>query len=194
VQAQSSKFKAQGKLKGQKTRSLTILSLVTLLIFELCALCFIGCAGYQLGPTNDMAAGDKTIQIAPFINQTLEPRLSDAVTSALRKQLQRDGTYRLATRNDGDIVVSGTLTRYYRHELSLLPEDTLTVRDYRVTLTAQVTARDRWTGKVILDQPVTGFTLIRVGADLTSTERQAVPLLAADLAKNVTALLVDGTW
>ena len=55
-----------------------------------------------------------------------------------------------------------------------------------------MTARDRSTGKVILDQPVTGFTLIRVTTDLTSTERQALPLLAADLAKNVTALLAEG--
>jgi len=36
--------------------------------------------------------------------------------------------------------------------------------------------------------------MIRVGDDLTSTERQALPLLAADLAKNVTTLLVEGTW
>jgi hypothetical protein len=41
---------------------------------------------------------------------------------------------------------------------------------------------------------VTGTTLIRVTTDLTSTERQALPLLAADLAKNVTALLAEGAW
>ena len=35
--------------------------------------------------------------------------------------------------------------------------DVLTVRDYRLELTAQVTARERSTGKVILDQPVTGL-------------------------------------
>ena len=57
-----------------------------------------------------------------------------------------------------------------------------------------MTARERSTGKVILNQPVTGYTLIRVTTDLTSTERQALPLLAADLAKNVTALLAEGGW
>ena len=39
-----------------------------------------------------------------------------------------------------------------------------------------------------------GMTLVRVGPDLQSTERQALPLLATDLANNVTALLVDGSW
>jgi len=153
-----------------------------------------GCAGYKLGPTNNLAAGEKSVQITPFANQTLEPRLGDAVTGALRKELQRDGTYRLATRDAGDIVVNGVITRYHRQEQTLVPEDVVTVRDYRIALTAQVTARDRATGKVLLDQPVTGYTLLRVGSDLTSAERQALPLLATDFARQVTALLADGSW
>lgn len=153
-----------------------------------------GCAGYRVGPSNELAAGEKTVQITPFANQTLEPRLGDAVSSALRKELQRDGTYRLVTREAGDIVVNGTVTRYLRQEQTLVPEDVVTVQDYRITLTAQVIARERATGKVLLDQPVTGYTLVRAGADLTSAERQALPLLATDLARQVTALLADGTW
>jgi hypothetical protein len=141
-----------------------------------------------------MVAREKSVQIAPFANQTLEPRLTDAVTSQLRKQLQRDGTYELATRDNGDVLVTGVITSFQRHELSFLNNDTLTVRDYRLSLTAKVTARDRASGKIVLDQHVSGFTIIRVSSDLTSTERQALPLLAADLAKNVTALLADGSW
>ena len=164
------------------------------LLVSLVALGGSGCAGYKLGPVNGLAAREKSVQVNPFDNQTLEPRLTDAVTSQLRKQLQRDGTYQLASHNDGDIVVSGSVTRYVRQEVSFSSSDILTVRDYRLELRAQVTARDRRTGKVILDQAVTGTTLIRVTTDLTSTERQALPLLAADLAKNVTALLAEGAW
>ena len=150
-----------------------------------------GCAGYRLGPT--IAAG-KSVQITPFLNQTLEPRLTDAVTLQLRKQLQRDGTYKLATQDDGDIIVTGTITHFDRLELSFEPNDVLTVTDYRIQLTAQVKALDRSSGKILLDQPVRGVTLIRVGTDLTSSERQALPLLADDLAKRVVALLADGSW
>jgi hypothetical protein len=164
------------------------------LLVSLVALGGSGCAGYKLGPVNGLAAREKSVQVNPFDNQTLEPRLTDAVTSQLRKQLQLDGTYQLASHNDGDIVVSGSVTRYVRQEVSFSSSDILTVRDYRLELSAQVTARDRSTGKVILDQVVTGTTLIRVTTDLTSTERQALPLLAADLAKNVTALLAEGAW
>jgi len=164
------------------------------LLVGLVALGGSGCAGYKLGPVNGLTAKEKSVQINPFANQTLEPRLGDAVTAQLRKQIQRDGTFQLASHDDGDIVVSGAVIRYVRIEVSFSANDVLTVRDYRLELFAQVTARNRSTGKVILNQLVPGNTLIRVTTDLTSTERQALPLLAADLAKNLTALLAEGAW
>jgi len=177
---------------NQRTSALSIRARLAGLFLAI--LCFSGCAGYKLGPTNGVTAGDKSVQITPFANKTLEPRLGDAVTTQMRKELQRDGTFKLASHDDGDIIVSGVITHYTRHELTLVPHDLVTVRDYRVTLTAHVTARERGTGKILLDQPVSGFTLLRVGTDLTSSERQALPLLAADLAKHATALLVEGGW
>jgi Lipopolysaccharide-assembly len=164
-----------------------------LLLIASIAILASGCAGYQLGPTAG-PAGETSVQINPFLNRTLEPRLTDAVALQLRKELQRDGAYRLASHDDGDIVVSGTITRYDRLEVSFEPNDVLTVRDYRLQLTAQIGAFDRRSGKVLLDQQVKGVTLVRVGTDLISSERQALPLLAEDLAKNVTRLLADGSW
>ncbi len=154
-----------------------------------------GCAGYRLGPVNGLEAGEKSVQINPFANRTLQPRLTDYVTLQLRKEIQKDGTYHLSTRgDDSDFIVSGTITRYERNEVTVQSSDVLTVRDYRLTLIAQVSARQRSTGKVLFDQAVSGYTLIRVGNDLTSTERQAMPLLAGDLARNITALLSEGKW
>ena len=158
------------------------------------ALGLSGCAGYNLGPTNGQAAGSKSVQVNPFLNQTMEPQLGDDVTNQVRKQLQRNGTYHLSSANDGDIIVSGVLVSYMRIPLAFQPTDALTVTDYSVRLIAQVTARERSSGKVLLNQTVSGTTLVIVGSDLTSAERQARPLLAADLAKNVTALLAEGSW
>jgi hypothetical protein len=164
-------------------------------LFLLCvALLVSGCAGYRLGPTDGTAAGSRTIQLTPFSNQTMQPRLGDAVTTALRRAVQQDGTFRLATREKGDLVVTGVLTHYDRRELSLLPNDVLTVNDFRINVTARVTAKDRSTGKTVLDRDVTGYTLVRAGSDLASAERQAMPVLAEELARNITSLLVDGSW
>lgn len=158
------------------------------------ALVACGCAGYRLGPVTAQTERGKSIQVNFFQNQTLEPRLVEAVNHALRKNLQQDGTYKLNTRGAGDIIINGVIVNYQRQGLSFQPTDTLTVRDYQVTLVTRVTAIERGSGKVILDREVTGRTTVRSGTDLPSAERQALPLLADDLAKNATTLLVEGEW
>jgi len=161
----------------------------------MCAFAFFlaGCAGYHLGPVNGLAAGDKSIEVLPFNNQTLEPRLGEAVTESLRERLQVDGTYHLASGGDPDIVVSGVITGYSRQGLGFLNTDVSTVIDYRIGIVAHVIARDS-TGKILLDKKVNGFTLVRVGTDLADAERQSLPLLAEDLAQNVAQLLTEGAW
>ncbi|HUZ07895.1 MAG TPA: LPS assembly lipoprotein LptE [Candidatus Paceibacterota bacterium] len=153
-----------------------------------------GCAGYHLGPVNGERAGEKSIEVLPFNSKTLQPRLGEAVTQALRENLQTDGTYRLATRGGGDIVVTGVIISYVRDSLSFLPGDVLTAENYHVTITAHVTAREPGTGKLLLDKNVSGSTLVQVGTDLASAERQSTPLLAEDLARNITELLTEGAW
>lgn len=160
------------------------------------AVLLAGCAGYHLGPVNpDTAAGGgKSIEVLPFNNQTLQPRLGDAVTQALRERLQTDGTYHLATHGGGDVVVTGVIRRYQREGLSYLNTDVATVENYRVGVAAHVTARERRTGKLLLDKDVNGYALVQVGTDLASAERQSLPLLAEDLARNTVELLTEGAW
>ena len=156
-----------------------------------------GCAGYHLGPVNPdtRAGGEKSIEVLPFNNKTLQPRLGDAVTQALRERLQTDGTYHLATHGGGDIVVTGVITSYNREGLSYLNTNVATVENYRVGVIAHVAVRERSTGRVLLDKnDVKGYTLVHVGMDLSSAERQSLPLLAEDLAHNIVELLTEGAW
>jgi hypothetical protein len=153
-----------------------------------------GCAGYHLGPSDGSQASYRTVVVRPFTNQTLEPRLGDDATFALRKEIQRDGTLQLTTGANANLEVTSELVRYERSEISFYSTDVTTARDFRVMLTAHVVARDRVSGKVVLDRAVIGQSLMRVGSDQTSAERQTLPLVAADLARQITALLVDGSW
>ncbi len=165
------------------------------MLFASClVLALNGCAGYRVGPSNGERAGEKTVQVVPFTNQTAEPRLGDNATAALRKEIQRDATYRLASNDPGDIVVNGVITHFVRSGVSFQPTDVITARDYRLIIIAHVTARARVTGKVLLDKTITGDTTVRVGNDLPAAERQARPLLATDLAQQITSLLADGVW
>lgn len=158
------------------------------------ALLLAGCASYHLGPVNGAVAGEQSVEILPFNNQTLQPRLGDAVTQALRERFLVDGTYRLATHHDGDIVVTGVITQYRQQGLSYLAQDAATTENYRVDITAHVVARERDSGKVLLEKNVSGYTLVHVGLTLADAERQAAPLLAEDLARNITGLITEGAW
>jgi hypothetical protein len=157
------------------------------------ALCS-SCAGYRLGPSNGEVAGAKSVRVNLFRNETFEPRLTEAVGTALRRTMQQDGTYRLSTHGEADIVVSGIITQYQRAGISFDPRDVITPRDFQIRMVAKVTATERSTGRVLLDREVGGRTTIRMGPDLASAERQALPVLAEDLARNVTSLVVDGPW
>ena len=166
------------------------------LVFASVAAVFVlaGCAGYKLGPTNGAVAGGRSVTVNFFHNQTQEPRLIEAVNGALRKRIQQDGTLRLDTTGGGDIVLTGEITTFERSGISFNPSDIATVQDYTLRLITHVTATERGTGKVVLDKMVIGKTSIRIRQDLVSTERQVVPLAAADLADRIVSLLVDGAW
>jgi hypothetical protein len=169
------------------------LVLLWCLVFGFWGFQLVGCA-YRLGPVSGETAGAKSVQVNAFTSKVLEPRVGDAVTTSLRKQLQQEGTFRLNTKQAGDIIVSGTILEYDREHLSLERRDTLTPRDYRLYLRAHVTAQERGSGRVLLSRDVAGQTSLRVTPDLSSAERQAVPLAAEDLARNIAALLTEGEW
>lgn len=154
-----------------------------------------GCAGYQLGPTAGFEAGSRSIEIAPFTNQTMEPRLPESLVVNLRTAVQKDGAYQLATRaGDADVIVRGTLLRYERQGVTFSAQDARTVRDFQITLVAHVVAIDRYSGRKLVDQEVQGRAVVPVLQDQISSERQTLPLLTEDLSRNILILLTDGEW
>ena len=62
------------------------------------ALLLAGCAGYKLGPSTGFAAGARSVQVEIFDNDSRVPRAGEAVSHAVRKQIQQDGAYALADR------------------------------------------------------------------------------------------------
>lgn len=160
----------------------------------LSALTLAGCSSYKLGPVNGTTSGEKSIEVRPFENKTVEPYLTDAVTGEIRKRLQQDGTFRLDTHGGGDVILTGVVTHYDRTQMTVQPGDTFTVQDYNIAITAHIVARARATGDVILEKDVIGRIPVRVGNDLVSAERQNLPVLAEDLARKIVSLLAEGGW
>ena len=151
----------------------------------------VGCAHYDLGPVSGDVAGARSVQVKFFDNKTFEPRLVAAVNHSLRHHLQQDGTFRVE--NKGDLVVSGVLKSFTRNGVNYKPGDVLAVQDYSLHLIAQVIVKDK-TGNEVLNRELVGSSVVRVGADFASGQRQAVPLIADQLALRATSLIADGEW
>jgi hypothetical protein len=134
------------------------------------------------------------VQVLPFVNRTREPRISEYLSASLRRQFQQDGTFRLQTAGTPDLLVTGEIMRFERSELSYATNDVLTPQEYTLILTASVVAQDPVSGKTNVHRTVQGRTYIRAGNDLASSEREAMPNLAEDLARNAVSILVDGAW
>lgn len=79
-------------------------------LLPLIALSMVSCAGYRLGGSKPPSlAGVKTVAVPMFTNGTQEPRAEALATTAVSSALVRDGTYRLADRDNADAVLEGKL-------------------------------------------------------------------------------------
>ena len=165
-------------------------------VLQLVLLLLVVCAGcaYRVGPTNGVEAGAQSVSVEPFENRTDEPRVTESMVANLRRELQQDGTYSLATWEEGDIVISGVASGLQLQGLTFLRGDIATVEDYEATLIVDVEATRRRTGEVIFKRQFHGRTTFRFEGDLNNAKRQAVPLMCADVARKIAFELVDGGW
>lgn len=142
-----------------------------------------GCAGYQLGTGSEPEF--ETLHISPVRNQTLAPQVRAPLQSALAEAFLRDGTLRLAGKDEAGGVLEVIITDYQRQGVAALPADTGRDFGFLLTLTAQVRLTESARGEVILDRPFTVETPIYATSNLNEVEYQTLPLLLSDLAEKV---------
>jgi hypothetical protein len=158
----------------------------------LTSLLVAGCAGYRVGPVAQR--NFKSIAVPMFRNQTLRPQLEAQIANAIIKDLQLDGSLRIESEPNADVVLEGAVIHYERTALRMLRNDTNVPREYEITITVRVEARDRRTGEVVLKPTdVFGKSDVFIGTDQQSAELQALPLIADDVARKVVGLLVE-SW
>ncbi|MFT6563154.1 MAG: putative nucleic acid-binding protein, partial [Limisphaerales bacterium] len=121
-----------------------------------------GCASYRLGPVNPAIPTGQAIEVGLFQNTTPQPGLTESLNASIRRELQRDGTFELATGGDGDVLIAGNITAYRRSAVSFQPRDILSVRDFEVELVTRILAAEKATGKVLIDHELTGRTIVRL--------------------------------
>lgn len=158
-----------------------------------------GCAGYQAGPIKPTPmAKVNTIAVPTFKNDTLEPRVEVLLADGVIKQIQQDGTYKIAREDSADAILEGKLEEIERRPTRSVRGNVLLTREYELLLRIRYTLTNRVTGEQIQTRSVTGKTNFFVSgtnalaADVNQDERQALPLAIEDAATRLVSQISEG--
>ena len=164
-------------------------------IFAAVFACFVlgGCLGYHVGPVKPYYLRDvHTIAVPTFENKTLLPHIEVLVTGTVIKQLQQDGTFQIARDEDADATLKAQITRIDRLPARSVRGNVLKTTEFNLSMRLKYTlvARD----ETILAPPaeIVGTTSFFVSSDVTTDERQALPLATEDLATRLVTQLSEG--
>ena len=84
----------------------------------------LSCCGYHLGGLRSGAMQNvQTFCVDMFENKTTHALVSMQMTTALVDTLQRDGTFRLASRSEADVRIEGSVTNVAASSLITNPDD-----------------------------------------------------------------------
>ena len=152
-----------------------------------------GCLGYHVGPVKPGVLRDvHTIAVPTFENKTLLPRIEVLITDSVIKQLQQDGTYKIAYSDNADAVLKAQISEITRTPARSVRGNVLATTEFNLAMHVRYKLETR--GGTVLMPPaeVVGTTSFFVGTDVTTDERQALPLAAEELATHLVTQLSEG--
>ncbi len=156
-----------------------------------------GCAGYVMGPHKPAHLADfETIGVPMAVNKTLEPRIESLVTNTIIKQLQQDGTFKVADYKSADLLLEVEVVDIERRRARSVRNNVQASREFNLYLRLKYNLVERATGRqIVAGREVSGDTSFFVGEDLQQDERQALSL-AAEMAavRLVVQISEGGAW
>jgi Lipopolysaccharide-assembly len=159
----------------------------------LACLSLIGCLGYHIGPVKPYYLRDvHTIAVPTFKNRTLLPHIEVLVTDTVIKQLQQDGTFQIASGENADATLTAEVYRINRAPARSVRGNVLATTEFNLSLIVKYTLVGR-DGKALAPAAEAfGTTSFFVSTDVTTDERQALPLATEDLATRLVSQLSEG--
>jgi hypothetical protein len=164
-----------------------------LLAAVLACLGLTGCLGYHIGPVKPQYLSDvHSIAIPTFENKTLLPRIEVLVTDTVIKQFQQDGTFRIANGAAADATLKGEIIRISRSPARSVVGNVLATNEFNLALRVKYKLVGPDGKQLGPAGEVSGTTSFFVGTDVTTDERQALPLATEELAKRLVTQLSEG--
>jgi len=108
------------------------------------------------------------------------------------KQLQQDGTYKVANENNADAILKAEITEIDRAPARSVRGNVLATTEFNLVMHVKYKLETAG-GTVLMPwAEVVGTTSFFVGTDVTTDERQALPLAAEELATHLVTQLSEG--
>jgi len=133
-----------------------------------------------------------SISVPTFKNRTLVPRIEVLVTDTVIKQLQQDGTFRITGDDKADATLNGEVYRVIRTPARSVRGNVLATTEFNLGLSVRYSLTGRNGEALAPSGEVYGSTSFFVGSDVTTDERQALPLATEDLATRLVSQLSEG--
>ena len=149
-----------------------------------------GCANYRLG---SMLPKDiRTVYMPTCRNQTPEPLIEQDVTRAVLSQIQMDGSLRVASEADADVVLEVTLNRFWLDPVAYEAGRSSTANQYRMSIKASFALIRQSDRSVVVESPsVTGWYDFDFAGDMTSSKAVALRPAAEDLGRRIVGQIVQ---
>jgi hypothetical protein len=161
-----------------------------------------GCLGYHIGPVKPYYLRDvHSIAVPTFTNRTLVPRIEVLVTDTVIKQLQQDGTYQITNGDKADATLTGEIYRITRAPARAVLGNVLLTTEFSLVLVVRYSVAGRDGKPLVPPNDAIGTTTFFVSSaatqnvtsgDVTSDERQALPLATEDLASRLVTQISEG--
>ncbi|NBU72581.1 MAG: hypothetical protein EBS53_14260 [Bacteroidetes bacterium] len=137
----------------------------------------------------------RVLYVPTVINETDETAVPGPVTNAILQQIDRDGTFRHARKDESDAILEVTVRKIERSPIQQSVEQYLTTLQYQLTLTLEYRVYSMKDKKEVISKTsVSGYTTFFVQGDQTESQRQALPLAAESAAQNLVTALANRGW
>lgn len=157
------------------------------------SLCLSGCLGYHIGPVKPYYLRDvHTLAVPTFENQTLFPRIEVLVTNTVIKQFQQDGTFQIVGGEDADATLKAEIMRIDRSPSRSVRGNVLATVEFTLVMHVKYSLIGRDGKSISGPSEAVGTTSFFVGTDVTTDERQALPLATEELATRLVSQLAEG--
>ncbi len=143
-----------------------------------------GCRAYVW--TSSVPEDLRKVAVPTFRNESDVTEHGSVVARQVLREFQREGTYRIASREDCAIEVQGVVKDAGQHTIAYERKTGLRNREHRLSVVAEVSFINRKTGQVLVnDRRYRAQTTFLANDDVLTAQRDASGRIAEDLARQI---------